>query len=1020
MIKKISFIVLFITSLAFSQQEASVWYFGQNAGLKFQPDGSVTTLSDGQLFTFEGCATIADSNGNLLFYTDGTSVWDKNHIKMPGGDYALGTGLFGDSSSTQSAIIVPKPNDANVYYIFTVDEPHHGNAQVYPNVYSGTYNDGTSTPLYDDGVNNGLNYSIVDLSVTGSNGSVGNVISRNNHLVTYNPDPTGEEIKYKCSEKVTAVMDTATNSYWVITQFVDKFYAFKVTGTGVNVTPVISTQIPVISTSGYRRNAQGYLKASPSGTKLAIAHKQNDFVTGVGDDGSVTGSVYVYDFNLTTGVVTNPQLVLPSVGAYGVEFSKESDLLYVSYVTLFQFPDTKIAQFNLLSSDIPNSKVVLYQGNDVYGALQMAINNKIYYSADASNSLGVINNPDVIGTGCNLVLKQQPLASGTSRKYGLPPFISSFFNASFTTQDVCFGSTTQFVLTTTQSVTSVLWDFGDGSTSNNLSPNHYYALPGNYTVSVTATTATGTSTKSRTVTISTLPIANTIANQSICEGNTTLYDLTQNNSTLLGSQSTGVYGVAYFTSLTNLMAHNYLLPSQYNLPSGTTTLYAKVYNLANANCYAYQSFTITKYLKPISNAVANKFVCDDASNDGLAFFDLDANTTTILGTQSATDFKVTYHATQNDATTGANPLPTNYQNTSNPQIVYVRVENKLSTSCYDASQSFQIGLYTLPKANQPSNLYLCDAGNDGIETFDLTPQNSVILGSQLASDYTITYHNSQNDANLGVNAIGVIQTIQNTKTIYVRIENKLSLNCFDTAYFELTVKPKPVITMDDSYTICQGKSIVVTAPTGFSSYLWSNGSTTNAITITQAGNYSLTVTKDYGTIICDETKNFIVYNSNLATIASIETHDWTDNENDIAVFVTDTSVGDYEYSLDNIHFQDTNQFYGLMNGDYVVYVRDKKGCGTAYKEVFLLMYPKFFTPNGDGFNDVWKIKFSNNEPNLLIYIYDRYGKFVKMLNGLSSGWNGTLTGENLPSDDYWFVVKRENGKEYKGHFTLKR
>ncbi|WP_396153492.1 T9SS type B sorting domain-containing protein [Flavobacterium sp.] len=84
------------------------------------------------------------------------------------------------------------------------------------------------------------------------------------------------------------------------------------------------------------------------------------------------------------------------------------------------------------------------------------------------------------------------------------------------------------------------------------------------------------------------------------------------------------------------------------------------------------------------------------------------------------------------------------------------------------------------------------------------------------------------------------------------------------------------------------------------------------------------------------------------------------------------------------------------------------------------MYPKFFTPNNDGHNDLWKIKFSETEPNFQVNIFDRYGKIITGFKGNDIGWDGTLNGQNLPSSDYWFVVKRENGKEYKGHFSLKR
>ena len=106
--------------------------------------------------------------------------------------------------------------------------------------------------------------------------------------------------------------------------------------------------------------------------------------------------------------------------------------------------------------------------------------------------------------------------------------------------------------------------------------------------------------------------------------------------------------------------------------------------------------------------------------------------------------------------------------------------------------------------------------------------------------------------------------------------------------------------------------------------------------------------------------------------------------------------------------------------DYTVYIRDKNGCGVISENVFLMYYPKFFTPNNDGVNDTWHIYNSSLEPNNKIYIYNRYGKLLKELNPNSSGWDGTINGRLMPTEDYWFVVYRDNGKQYRGHFSLKR
>jgi gliding motility-associated-like protein len=461
------------------------------------------------------------------------------------------------------------------------------------------------------------------------------------------------------------------------------------------------------------------------------------------------------------------------------------------------------------------------------------------------------------------------------------------------------------------------------------------------------------------------------------------------------------------------------LSNNYALPSGVTTFYAKVYSLANTNCYAYASFTVTLNNAPVANAVNPVFICDDAGNDGMGIFNLQGNTATILGSQNAGNYTVTYHNSQSNADNDSNPLALNYQNTSNPQTIYARVENNLNPTCF-ATTSFAIGLHKMPIAHQSQNLFACDdASNDGFESFNLASQNAVVLGTQSASDFTVSYHLLQTEANSGINPLpnNYINAV-NPQTIYARVVNNLNASCFDTKSFQLVVKNKPVINMNDTYTICQGASIMLSAPSGFSSYLWSNGTITPTVLISQAGNYSVTVTKNYGNIVCDATKNIVVYSSGIAVITNIEARDWTSDENTITINVT--GDGDYEYSIDGIHYQDSPVFSGLNCGQYTVYVQDKKGCGIAKDDVFLLMYPKFFTPNGDGFNDTWRIKFSNTEPKMRLIIYDRYGKLITTYSGSNFGWDGKLNGVLLPSDDYWFVVQRENGREYKGHFSMKR
>ncbi|WP_143394773.1 T9SS type B sorting domain-containing protein, partial [Flavobacterium psychrophilum] len=131
--------------------------------------------------------------------------------------------------------------------------------------------------------------------------------------------------------------------------------------------------------------------------------------------------------------------------------------------------------------------------------------------------------------------------------------------------------------------------------------------------------------------------------------------------------------------------------------------------------------------------------------------------------------------------------------------------------------------------------------------------------------------------------------------------------------------------------------------------------------------------------------------------------------------------GDYIFSIDGVNYQESPVFTNISLGEYTIYVKDKNGClPTPSKVIYVLDYPKFFTPNGDGINDTWIIQNIKIRPSATINIFDRFGKLLKQLDSNSAGWNGTYNGENLPSDDYWFVLTLLNNKTIKNHFILKR
>lgn len=366
----IIFFFVFVIIHCFAQQDlrSNIWYFGYGAGLNFNTSPPQVLL-DGEIQTREGCATICDDDGSLLLYTDGRTVWNKDHQLIPGA-----TDLGGDNSSVQSGIIVPQPANSNIFYVFSVDN------------------------WFESG---GLQYAIIDISL--NNGS-GGVIDKNIRLLDI------------ASEKLTAIPHCNEKDIWILAHEANNniYAAWLLTETGLVNTPVRSSvgsiheAIPV--------NGPGYMKASPSGEKLATA------IFGL-------HSLEIFDFDRETGQLSNPLIIQDETlffHIYGLEFSPSEELLYVTN-TSFTRPYLFQLDLRLNTSEaILSSRIVIGDGTEGdWGALQLAPNGYIYLTKEDHGFLSVIRQPDERGVECEFELDAIFL-EGRLAGLGFPNNIPSF------------------------------------------------------------------------------------------------------------------------------------------------------------------------------------------------------------------------------------------------------------------------------------------------------------------------------------------------------------------------------------------------------------------------------------------------------------------------------------------------------------------------------------------------------------------------------------------------------------------
>ncbi|MGB3948279.1 MAG: gliding motility-associated C-terminal domain-containing protein [Bacteroidia bacterium] len=455
--------------IGFAQGEGNHWYFGFNAGLDFTSGSPIADLNGG-LSTWEGCSSVSDRNGNLLFYTDGSSVYTSNHTIMPNG-----TGLLGNSSSTQSAVIVKKPGTDTLYYIFT-------------------------TPAVSTG---GLYYSEVNMNL---NGGLGDIVvsTKNTNLLPI------------VGERVTATKHSNGVYTWVITKRTNTsdYYAYLINCQGIQ-TPIVTT----IGLSAAGLNA-GSTVVSPNGKKVASTFFTN------------TVGIEILDFDNSTGILSNAiTQTLPGTYPYGACFSSNSNLFYYSDIGGGNITQLDLTAGGGLSTAVLASSTVI--GNVPYvgissfrcGALQLGPDSKIYVAENGMFNISVINSPNTVGIGSNFTIDAISL-NGKQCGLGLPALFLNFIDtAVINYNSACLNSPSLFSLNgDSTSIDSVYWSFGDpGSGINNnstlFSPSHTYSSAGNYTIQVIRYFQCGSDTNSIQINVTPNSVLATITGpDSVCSG----------------------------------------------------------------------------------------------------------------------------------------------------------------------------------------------------------------------------------------------------------------------------------------------------------------------------------------------------------------------------------------------------------------------------------------------------------------------------------------------------------------------
>lgn len=954
--------LLLLSGQLCAQKEGHIWYFG-SAGIDFNGGGPQALLNSA-MSQFESVSTVSDSAGNLLFYTDGISVWDSTHSPMPNG-----FGLLGDTSSSQ-VLVVPQPGNDSLYYIFTRGPASGPRA---------------------------AHYSIVDMS---ANGNRGDVISKN--ISMFDPGCEG----------VCAVKHANGVDIWIISHewLSDGFRAFKLTCNGLE--PGVTSNVGTFL-MGNPAKCAGYLQASHSGLKVANTISGQNLVE-------------VFDFDAATGVLSpNPLQLSFSKPPYGCEFSPNDSKLYVSCQNGF---GNHLWQFDLAAgnpSSILNSRYAVdsFPSYPYFGALQLAPDGSIYMSrvSYVNGYIDRIEMPDQPGPACSFVDSALFLNGGTPL-FGLPhdfEFIGRphLDTARWAANVVCLGDTTWFQDASDYLPDSAHWDFGDppsgtANFSSDLEPQHIFSGAGTFQVTRITYRSCISDTVSHWVTVTAPPLLDLGADTSICGAinlqlngpaggsylwstGDTLQNITVNatgtywlevgngnclarDSIVIGNSPPPTVDLGPDTSI--CMASSLQLSGPAGGPylwSTGDTLQSITVNAAGTywlevgigNCSARDSIELV-----LSPALSVDLGPDSTFNCGPISMALDAGHPGASHVWSTGDTGQTLVVTQADT-------------------FWVEVNEN---GCV-GGDTLIVDLAAMPplELGGPDTLCLGD---------------SLILDSGLGWDQVLWSTGATTNA-IAVNVAG---------SYSVTVEFNA---CSQSDTIEITTRPSLSVNLPDGdQALCVGAEATLDAGPGGDSYLWSTGDTGRTMELDSPGLYFVLVEN-----ACESQLDSAVFLSLEPPMPDLgEDLELCKGEAPVLTFSPSPSgflhtflwsTGD---TLPSTTIEDA--------GTYWLSVSNACGTGRDSLRVALwsesdLFIPNVVTPNGDGVADFFIVEVKNPE-SFSLQVMDRWGREVFATRNPYPGWDGTFLNAPASEGTYFFKLMTRNCRgelvEMAGSFSLIR